>query len=206
MISSIQKIALYETKDVSNFRLKNCTGNSLLLSMFNFVAQKFFVVGSNSNQTKFRILRIDRTDSSELNILDDKLEYTEKEVHHILQNGIKSKTLPKPISAFGIVGRCFTGQSSLSIVICSFPFYFISCQFNSQLFDLGFVKFLEGYYLILVTKRRRVASVGMHVVYKIEDTSLIYVPHESYRLPNHDEPRYLKMFQSIDLSSNFYFR
>lgn len=65
---------------------------------------------------------------------------------------------------------------------------------------------MEGYYLILVTKRRRVASIGMHVVYKIEDTSLIYVPHESYRLPNHDEPRYLKMFQSIDLSSNFYFR
>lgn len=85
--------------------------------MIDFVLQKFFVVGSNSNQTKFRILRIDRTDSSELNILDDKLEYTEKEVHHVLQNGIKSKTLPKPISAFGIVGRYFIGQSGLTLTL-----------------------------------------------------------------------------------------
>lgn len=60
--------------------------------------------------------------------------------------------------------------------------------------------------MIIITKRRRVAVIGLHVIYKIEDTSLIYIPHESFRISNHDEPRYLKMFQSIDLSSNFYFR
>ena len=70
----------------------------------------------------------------------------------------------------------------------------------------GFVKFLEGYYIILVTKRRRVAYVGYHTVYKIEDTSMIYIPNDGIRVHHPDEQRYVKMFQNIDLSSNFYFR
>jgi hypothetical protein len=70
---------------------------------------------------------------------------------------------------------------------------------------LGFVKFLEGYYIILVTKRRRVAFIGYHTIYKIEDTSMIYIPNDGIRVSHPDEQRYVKMFQSIDLSSNFYF-
>lgn len=78
--------------------------------------------------------------------------------------------------------------------------------YDIGIYVAGFVQFLEGYYIILVTERRRVAAIGLHVIYKIEDTRLIFIPHEHFRIPNHDEPRYLKMFQSIDLSSNFYFR
>lgn len=69
----------------------------------------------------------------------------------------------------------------------------------------GFIKFLEGYYVILITKRTRVAVIGHHAIYKIEDTSMIYIPHESVRLIHPEEQRYLKMFQNVDLSSNFYF-
>lgn len=57
----------------------------------------------------------------------------------------------------------------------------------------------------MVTKRRRAAAIGFHTVYKIESTSMLYIPHESVRAIHPDEPRYLKMFQSVDLSSNFYF-
>lgn len=64
---------------------------------------------------------------------------------------------------------------------------------------------MEGYYIILVTKRRRVAVIGHHTVYKIEDTSMIYIPNDVIRIFHPDEQRYVKMFQSIDLSSNFYF-
>ena len=69
----------------------------------------------------------------------------------------------------------------------------------------GFVRFLEGYYIILVTKRCKVASIGHHSLYKIEDTSMIYIPNDTIRVFHPDEQRYVKMFQSIDLSSNFYF-
>lgn len=56
-----------------------------------------------------------------------------------------------------------------------------------------------------MTRRRKVAVIGHHTIYKIEHTSMIYIPHDSVRLLHPDETRYQKMFQSIDLSSNFYF-
>lgn len=70
---------------------------------------------------------------------------------------------------------------------------------------VGFVRFLEGYYIILVTKRCRVAVIGHHTIYKVEDTSMIYIPNDTVRVFHPEEQRYVKMFQSIDLSSNFYF-
>lgn len=57
----------------------------------------------------------------------------------------------------------------------------------------------------MVTKRRRIAVIGHHTIYKIEDTSMIYIPNDIVRVFHPDEQRYVKMFQSIDLSSNFYF-
>lgn len=149
VITSIQRIVLYETKN------------------------KYFIVGFNNNQTTFRMLKIDRTEPYDLILVDDKIEYSEQEVFQVLNIGNKGKaSANKTVSAFGIV---------------------------------GFIRFLEGYYMILITKRRRIATIGLHVIYKIEDTSMIYIPHEHYRVTNSDEARYLKMFQSVDLSSNFYF-
>lgn len=155
IISCIQKIALYETKS------------------------KFYLVGSNNTQTRFRVIKIDRTEPKELIVYDDKVEYTAQEIHNLInmilagnRNNTTSKGSPKIISAFGIA---------------------------------GFIRFLEGYYIVLITKRRKVAVVGMHTLYKIEDTNMIYIPHESIRVIHPEEPRYVKMFQSIDLASNFYF-
>lgn len=69
---------------------------------------------------------------------------------------------------------------------------------------LGFIRFLEGYYMILITKRRKIAQIGHHSIYKIVDTEMIYIPNEKEKMRS-DEVKYLKMFQNIDLSSNFYF-
>lgn len=54
----------------------------------------------------------------------------------------------------------------------------------------GFVRFLEGYYIVLITKRRKVADIGGHSIYKIEDTSMIYIPNDSVRVTHPDEGRY----------------
>ena len=35
---------------------------------------------------------------------------------------------------------------------------------------------------------------------------MVYIPNESVRIHHPDEARYVKLFQSVDLSSNFYFR
>ncbi|XP_054163956.1 polyphosphoinositide phosphatase-like [Oppia nitens] len=156
IVSWLQKIALYETK------------------------ARLFIIGSNNTQTRFRVLKIDRTVSKELDVIDDKLEYTQQEIRQLLAmidvGNRSSKTshqssLNRTISAFGIV---------------------------------GFVRFLEGYYLILITKRRRVAQLGHHSIYKIEDTQMVYIPSEVDK-SNHEETKYYKLFQNVDLSSNFYF-
>lgn len=69
----------------------------------------------------------------------------------------------------------------------------------------GFIRFLEGYYIILVTKRRKIAVIGPHSIYKIEDTATIYIPSDNSKPLHPDEQRYLKMFLAIDLSTNFYY-
>ncbi|XP_068202078.1 polyphosphoinositide phosphatase isoform X1 [Palaemon carinicauda] len=158
IINGLQKMALYETK------------------------ARLYLIGSNNTQTKFRVLKIDRTEPHALSITDDKVEYTQRQIKELLsminegnraQFGQRQMSgLARTVSAFGIV---------------------------------GFIRFLEGYYIILVTKRRKVAVIGLHTIYKVEDTTMIYIPHESVRKQSDDESKYVRLFQNIDLSSNFYF-
>ncbi|KAJ3056503.1 phosphatidylinositol-3,5-bisphosphate 5-phosphatase [Rhizophlyctis rosea] len=70
----------------------------------------------------------------------------------------------------------------------------------------GFVRFLEGYYIILITKRSAVALIGGHYIYHIDDTMLISIPGPNARMERKpDESRYLQIFSQVDLSKNFYF-
>ncbi|KAL0277006.1 UNVERIFIED_CONTAM: hypothetical protein PYX00_004440 [Menopon gallinae] len=155
IISFIQKMNLYETKTI------------------------YYLIGSNYTLTKFRVLKIDRTEPRDLIVIDDKVEYTQAEIHDLIdkieghnKGQPRGGTFTKAVSAFGIV---------------------------------GFIRFLEGYYIVLVTKRQRVAIIGHHSIYKIKDTAMIYIPNEVKKVESPEEQRYVKMFQNIDLSSNFYF-
>ncbi|EQB78438.1 SAC domain-containing protein 3 isoform 1-like protein [Camelus ferus] len=148
IISSVQKLVLYETR------------------------ARYFLVGSNHAETKYRVLKIDRTEPKDLVIIDDRHVYTQQEVRELLgrldlgnrtkmgQKG--SSGLFRAVSAFGVV---------------------------------GFVRFLEGYYIVLITKRRKMADIGGHAIYKIEDTNMIYIPNDSVRVTHPDEASY-----SYDLS------
>ncbi|XP_071138018.1 polyphosphoinositide phosphatase-like isoform X1 [Mytilus edulis] len=157
IISCIQKVVLYETK------------------------ARIYVVGSNTTETQFRVLKIDRTESRDLVIHDDKAVYTQIQIRNLLTminhgnqpKDVKSDAgLIKTISAFGIV---------------------------------GFVKFLEGYYIIVITQRAKVAVIGPHVIYKVMNTAMIPIPNDTVKYTHPDESRYKKLFESVDLSSNFYF-
>lgn len=44
---------------------------------------------------------------------------------------------------------------------------------------VGFVWFLMGYYLILITKKKRVASFAMHTIYEIEETRMVKLFHSN---------------------------
>uniref|UniRef100_A0A4W6DDG8 FIG4 phosphoinositide 5-phosphatase n=1 Tax=Lates calcarifer TaxID=8187 RepID=A0A4W6DDG8_LATCA len=143
---------------------------------------RYFLVGSNQAQTKHRVLKIDRTEPKDLVIIDDKHVYNQQEVRELLGRldlGNRTKIGQK-------------GSSGLSRAVSAFGM-------------VGFVRFLEGYYIVLITKRRKMADIGGHSIYKIEDTSMIYIPNDSVRVTHPDEARYVRIFQNVDLSSNFYF-
>jgi hypothetical protein len=59
--------------------------------------------------------------------------------------------------------------------------------------------------MILITKRRKVGLIGHHTIYKVEDVAMVYIPNDSVRKHDAEEGRFVKIFQSVDLSSNFYF-
>uniref|UniRef100_A0A667Z4G2 FIG4 phosphoinositide 5-phosphatase n=1 Tax=Myripristis murdjan TaxID=586833 RepID=A0A667Z4G2_9TELE len=143
---------------------------------------RYFLVGSNHAQTKHRVLKIDRTEPRDLVIIDDKHVYSQQEVRELLGRldlGNRTKIGQK-------------GSSGLSRAVSAYGI-------------VGFVRFLEGYYIVLITKRRKMADIGGHSIYKIEDTSMIYIPNDSVRVTHPDEARYVRIFQNVDLSSNFYF-
>ncbi|XP_048209664.1 polyphosphoinositide phosphatase isoform X2 [Perognathus longimembris pacificus] len=158
IISSVQKLELYETR------------------------ARYFLVGSNHAETKYRVLKIDRTEPRDLVIIDDRHVYTQQEVRELLGRldlGNRTKMGQK-------------GSSGLFRAVIAFGV-------------VGFVRFLEGYYIVLITKQRKMADIGGHAIYKIEDTNMIYIPNDSVRISHPDEARYLRIFQNVDLSSNFYF-
>uniref|UniRef100_A0A672H8R6 SAC domain-containing protein n=1 Tax=Salarias fasciatus TaxID=181472 RepID=A0A672H8R6_SALFA len=150
--------------------------------LISFHYQRYFLVGSNQAQTKHRVLKIDRTEPKDLVIIDDKHVYSQQEVRELLSRldlGNRTK-----------IGQKGSSGLSRAVTACGI---------------VGFVRFLEGYYIVLITKRRKMADIGGHSIYKIEDTTMIYIPNDSVRVTHPDEARYVRIFQNVDLSSNFYF-
>ncbi|KAK8960533.1 Phosphoinositide phosphatase SAC1 [Platanthera guangdongensis] len=72
----------------------------------------------------------------------------------------------------------------------------------------GCIKFLESYYLILVTKRRQIGAICGHAIYSIEESQLITVPHSSIQTDvaySKTELRYKKLLSSVDLTKDFFY-
>jgi len=137
IISSIQKIALYETKSVSLVLVPDISFMYLLykFSAFFFssfsLTQRFYLMGSNNTLTRFRVLKIDRMEPTELVVVDDKREYTQDEIKDLVsmidmgnRTRVGQRTnaggVARVVSAFGIVGKIkhiFFYHLSVDIVI-----------------------------------------------------------------------------------------
>ncbi|KAJ3191309.1 phosphatidylinositol-3,5-bisphosphate 5-phosphatase, partial [Dinochytrium kinnereticum] len=70
--------------------------------------QRLYMVGSNQSEDSYRILKIDRTDTEEVNVTDDEIIYSKQEMMDLLamiENGNKSAGgLAKVAPCFGTVG------------------------------------------------------------------------------------------------------
>ncbi|KAI7739858.1 hypothetical protein M8C21_020869 [Ambrosia artemisiifolia] len=155
--------------------------SSYSLEKFNLyeTRARYYLIGSDRNKRFFRVLKIDRMESSELNISEDPVVYPPQEVKSLLHR----------ISE----GNRATG----------------GCIFVNKVYGIaGCIRFLESYYLILVTKRKQIGCICGHAVYSIEDTQILTIPHVSVQTDvahSKTELRYKKLLSSVDLTKDFYY-
>jgi hypothetical protein len=145
-------------------------------------ATRYYVVGADVMDRRFRILKIDRTvDVGDLCIVEDEIVYTKKEMSQLL-NAIDD-------------GNKSTGGMKLKCSTWGL---------------LGFIRFTGSYYMLLVTKRSQVAMIGGHYVYQIDGTELVPLvaaqnPKIKLDVRNTEESRFLGILNNLDLSRSFYF-
>ncbi|CAN1293783.1 Phosphatidylinositol-3-phosphatase SAC1 [Linum perenne] len=141
--------------------------------------QRFYLIGSDRNKRFFRVLKIDRSEPSDLNISEDPVVYSPQEIKSLLQ-------------------RISEGNRSTG-----------GLTFVAKVYGIaGCIKFLESYYLILVTRRRQIGCICGHAVYGIDETQFIAVPHVSIQTDaahSKTELRYKKLLSSVDLTKDFFF-
>ena len=143
-------------------------------------AMYFYIVGGDLLDQRFRILKIERSESGDLNIQEDDIVYTKRETNQILsaiEEGNKtSGGLKLKASFWGL---------------------------------LGFIKFTGPYYMMFVTKRSQVAMIGGHYVYQVDGTDMLPLTTASAvrsKADKHpEEPRFVGILNTLDLSRSFYF-
>ncbi|KAK6914636.1 SAC domain, partial [Dillenia turbinata] len=145
----------------------------------------FYMIGWDKSRSFWRVLKIDRLEASELYIQEDPTTYSESECCDLLKrihDGNRSTGGLKFVTTcYGIVGP--------------------SCS-------LGFIKFLGPYYMLLITKRRKIGAICGHTIYAVSKSKMIPVPHSTVRTDMANskiENRYKKLLCSVDLTRDFYF-
>lgn len=143
-------------------------------------ASRFYIVGGDVTEKRYRILKIDRTgdDTSELSITDDKTVYNQKDMNQLLDTIDDGNR-----GTGGLKLRCTTWGL------------------------LGFIKFTGPYYMMLITKKSTVAMIGGHYIYQIDGTDLIPLTSPNFKMDqrNTEESRFLGILHNLDLTRSFYY-
>uniref|UniRef100_A0A0D2Y4Y7 SAC domain-containing protein n=1 Tax=Fusarium oxysporum (strain Fo5176) TaxID=660025 RepID=A0A0D2Y4Y7_FUSOF len=142
-------------------------------------ASRYYIVGVDVSEKRYRILKIDRTtEGAELNVTDDKIVYSLKEMNQLLDTIDDGNR-----GTGGIKLRCTTWGL------------------------LGFIKFTGPYYMLLITKKSTVAMVGGHYIYQIEGTELVSLTPAKFKpdARNTEEQRFLGILNNLDLTRSFYY-
>lgn len=159
----------------------------------------YYLVGFNDAETRFRLLKINRSIAKPKDLLEivveDPLVYNSEEIVDILnmisEGNKQSGGISKICSALGIV---------------------------------GFVRFLNGYYLTLITQRKEVGCIAGNYIYSIKATEIFPIKPKDEPESNTfrtlwkklnkklnqttseiAENRYMGLFQFVDMTKDFFF-
>ncbi|RZC85936.1 hypothetical protein C5167_026609 [Papaver somniferum] len=150
--------------------------NSFLMNFRLYETQsRFYMVGRNKSKTIWRIMKIDRSEPTELNIAEDSTTYSEAECFDLLtrlrEGNVRNGGLKLVTTCYGII---------------------------------GFIRFLGPYYMLIITKRKQIGVIDGHVIYAISKSEMIPIPYPSVQTDK-NENRYKKLLCSIDLTKDFFF-
>ncbi|KAF1955781.1 polyphosphoinositide phosphatase [Byssothecium circinans] len=141
---------------------------------------RFYLVGADSMDKHYRVLKIDRTAPGHLSVFEDDIVYDKREMNQLL-NTIDD-------------GNKHTGGMKLKCSTWGL---------------LGFIHFTEAYYMLLITKRAQVAMIGGHYIYQVDGTELIPLTTGAtlrfQKDRNPEEARFLGILNNLDLTRFFYF-
>ncbi|KAF1838098.1 polyphosphoinositide phosphatase [Decorospora gaudefroyi] len=142
---------------------------------------RFYLIGADITDRQFRVLKIDRTAApGHLNIFEDDIVYNRREMHQLLD------TIAD--------GNKATGGMKLKCSTWGL---------------LGFIRFTEAYYMLLISKRSQVAMLGGHYIYQVDGTEMVPLTTGStsryQKDRNPEEARYLSILNNMDLTRSFYF-
>ncbi|XP_061364596.1 phosphoinositide phosphatase SAC3-like [Gastrolobium bilobum] len=139
----------------------------------------FYMIGRDNSRTYWRVLKIDRLDPSVLNVREDSTIYTESECSDLLR-------------------RIHEGNKSTG-----------GLKFVTTCYGIvGFIKFLGPYYMLLITKRRKIGAICGHTVYAVSKSEMIPLRNSSVQsnITNYkNENRYKKLLCMVDLTKDFFF-
>lgn len=118
----------------------------LMLTKFTLyeTSSRLLLVGSNQDETEFQLLKIAKNGLPPVEVQDDGVVYSGGEMFALLQRVSHGNASTGGLT---LVTRCYG--------------------------IIGLVRFLKGYYLILITKRSVVATLGGHFIYHIDDTLMV---------------------------------
>jgi hypothetical protein len=142
---------------------------------------RFYLIGADITDRQFRVLKIDRTAApGHLNIFEDDIVYNRREMHQLLD------TIAD--------GNKATGGMKLKCSTWGL---------------LGFIRFTEAYYMLLISKRSQVAMLGGHYIYQVDGTDMVPLTTGStsryQKDRNPEEARFLSILNNMDLTRSFYF-
>ncbi|KAL8466407.1 hypothetical protein ACS0TY_035489 [Phlomoides rotata] len=139
----------------------------------------FYMIGRDKNRTYWKVLKISRLEQSELCVTEDPTTYSEIECYDLLK-------------------RIHEGNK------CTGGLKFVTTCYGI----VGFIKFLGPYYMLLITKRRKIGTICGHAVYSIAKSEMIPIPNstvQSNMAYSKNENRYKKLLRAVDLTKDFFF-
>ncbi|KAF2157070.1 hypothetical protein K461DRAFT_249808 [Myriangium duriaei CBS 260.36] len=142
---------------------------------------RFFITGADVTDKYFKVLKVDRTTPpGQLSLFEDDIVYNKQEITQLLT-------------------AIDDGNKATGGLRHKFSFWGL----------LGFIRFTDSYYMLLVTKRQQAAMLGGHYLYQIEATELVPltagINNRFSQNRNAEEARFLGILNNLDLSKNFYF-